>query len=651
MNERYENIKIKLMMFVLVELVVLIFFNLFIDDYLAFLQYVFILVNLGLVFYMFYSMRESRKERIMSVTQILGSRAKDVFDYGQVGVLTFNQQKEITWVSEIFDDYERDFVGEYLHDAFPKIETLLSSKEEILRITIDSDIYEVSSMAQDGILYFRDVTKIDVLEESNKNNQVVLGIAHLDNYEETTQYEEEQTIAFIDANIRQAVVRWADQHSMFVRRIRQDRYLLVLNEKVFRDITQERFTILNEIRKEATKIDASITLSLAFARQSDSFKELEDMSNRALELAQSRGGDQVAINTKNQSMRYFGGSTESIEKRSKVRVRVMAQSLADLMQSCKDIVIIGHKMTDFDCFGSALGVSSIAAVYQKNVSIVLDLDDTESNLKKAIEQNIEEIEKDHQFISISQAKDIINKDTLVIMVDHHSLDQTQFPELIEQAAQIAVIDHHRRLGDFNFKPKLTYIESSASSASELVIELFPYHRRNVVISKIQATFMYTGMIIDTNRFRNRSGSRTFEAAAELRKFGADLELSDEMLRDEYQDFELKNRILARAQLFEEHYIIATYKDSEVPRAIMSQVADEILSVRNVEASFVIASVSDDLVAISARSNGELNVQLVMEKMGGGGHFTGAATQIRGISINDVNEQLKEAIQTVKEESL
>ena len=149
----------------------------------------------------------------------------------------------------------------------------------------------------------------------------------------------------------------------------------------------------------------------------------------------------------------------------------------------------------------------------------------------------------------------------------------------------------------------------------------------------------------------QTGSETFEAAAELRKFGADLELSDEMLRDEYQDFELKNRILARAQLFDEHYIIALYKDSEVPRAIMSQVADEILSVRNVEASFVIASVSDDLVAISARSNGELNVQLVMEKMGGGGHFTGAATQIRGLSINDINEQLKEAIQTVKEESL
>lgn len=649
MSDKFEEIKVRLLGFLLLEFFILIAVHVFLNDLLVMVQYIILLINLIMVIAMYGIMNASRKDRILSVTQILGTRSKKALDYGDVGMMTLDDNYAVTWMSELFLEHAYISIGERVDSIFPPLASLLNGTESSIKLSVGQSVYLVSLLETQDILYFKDITEVTALEVANKNNQLVLGIAHLDNYDETTQYEEEQTIALIDANIRQSVVNWADKHRMFVRRIRPDRYLLVLTEKAFQEITKERFGILHDVRKEATKLDTNITLTMAFARKSDNFKELEDMTNKALEMGQSRGGDQVVINTKESPMKYYGGNTEAVEKRSKVRVRVMAQNLAESINSASKVFIVGHKNPDFDSFGSALGASSIASVYKKDVHIVLDLEDTEENLSSAILQHENEMKKDHDFISISHALSIMDKSSLLIMVDHHSINQTQFPELVEACQNIVVIDHHRRSGEFAFEPKLTYIESSASSASELIIELFPYHRRNVVISRIQATFMYTGMLIDTNHFRKRSGSRTFEAAAELRKFGADLELADEMLKANYRDFEIKNKILSKAQLFEEDYVIAAYKDGDIPRVLMSQAADEILSVRDVEASFVIAYVEHDVVAVSARSNGKLNVQTVMERLGGGGHFSGAAVQLRGHSINDVITMVQEAIMHVEKE--
>ncbi|CAM3712465.1 DHH family phosphoesterase [Erysipelothrix urinaevulpis] len=650
MKERFEFIKTRLMVLVLIELVLIIVFSLFIERYLYIVQFLLLLLNFAIIFIMFYESENTYKRRVFSVSKILGNEAKYAFDFARVGILTYNHRQNITWVSEIFDDYDLEIIGEKVTNVFPELEELFVGKVEEKTLLIGEDIYLVSGFSDESTLFFKDVSDVIDLEEQNKNNQIVLGIAHLDNYEETTQYEEEQTIAFIDSNIRQEVVRWADRHDMFIRRIRQDRYLLVLNERVFDEINKERFKIVGDIRDASKKIDARITLSLAFARKSESFKELEDMSNKALELAQSRGGDQVAINTKDEGMRYFGGSTEAIEKRSKVRVRVMAQNLGSLISQADNVLIVGHKMMDFDSFSSALGLSSIVKVYNKQAHVVINMNDTEQTLKEAILNHREELAESHHLVEHEEALKLLNEKTLLIMTDHHNLAQTQFEDLVEKASKRVIIDHHRRTDEFEFKTVLTYIEAAASSASELVIELFPYHRRNVVISKLDATFMYTGMLIDTNRFRNRSHSRTFQAAAELRKYGADLAEVEYMLKDEYESFELKNLVLSTSQLYEDIYVLAPYKDQFIPRPLMSQVADEIISVKGIEASFVISYVAEDTVAISARSNGDLNVQSVMERMGGGGHFTGAAVQIKGRSINDVVEQLKASIDEVRKES-
>lgn len=649
MLKSFEKIKTQLIALGFIELVLLIIFQVIIPDYLTLLQYGIILINILVVFVIFTMAMKSYQDRVMTVTRTLGRESGEAFAFARLGLVSYDENRTIIWMSEIFDDYNMNHIGEPLLEAFPDLGLVLEDKEITHLMDVDDHVFEVTHLSSKGVLVMQEKTEVGQLKRTLEDNETVLGFAYLDNYEETTAYEEEQTIAQMDTNIRQAVVNWANKHNILIRRLRADRYLLLLNEQIYRDLERDRFDILNTIRKESAQLDSNITLSMSFARKSRNFKELEEMANAALELAQSRGGDQVAINTKSEPTRYYGGSVDAVEKRSKVRVRVLAQNLGQLISTASKVYILGHKMMDFDCMGAAIGISAMSNVYGKENAIVINQNDIEPKLKEMVESKRDNFLANHRFITPEDALNSVDEDTLIVMVDHHNLEQSQVPELIEKAENIVVIDHHRRTGAFAFDRKLTYIEPSASSASELVIEFFPYHQYNVQISPFDATIMYTGIVIDTNRFRNRTGSRTFEALAVLRKYGADIAASEDMLRDAYEDFEIKNRVMIQSEMFDEGYIITPYKDANLKRTMMSQVADEILKVRNVEASFVVANVQEDVVAISARSKADLNVQRVMEKLGGGGHFTGAATQIRGHSINEVVEMLKKAILEVKEE--
>ena len=649
MLDKFEKYKTRLIAIGVLELVVLLVFHVFIEKYLFVVQYLLILVNLLLIFVIFAGSLKLYQERVLRVSRVLGRESGEMFAFGRLGVLTYDEDGTISWMSELFDDYDLNHIGENINDVFPMVKPIMRDSKVSQLVHIGDVIFEVSQLSSKGVLAFQEKTEVGELKGKIESSSVVLGFAHLDNYEETTAYEEEQTIANIDMNIRQVFVDWATENAMLVRRLRPDRYLLLLNEEIYQRINKERFEIIKTIRKESRDLDSNITLSLAFARKSDNYRELEEMANKALELAQSRGGDQAAINTKSEAMRYFGGSVETIEKRSKVRVRLVAQNLGELISQSTKVLILGHQMMDFDCMGSALGLDAITKVYGVDSYIILKEGDIESKLNETISEKREELMKHHQFITPEEALNLCDETALLVMVDHHNTQQSQVPKLIERANNIVVIDHHRRTGEFTFKPKINYIEASASSASELMVELLPYHKHNVGISALAATIMYTGVLVDTNRFRNRTGSRTFEAVSVLRKYGADLVKVEDMLRDEYEDFELKNKVLSGSEQFNQGYIIASYKEGELSRTLMSQVADEILEVRNVEASFVVSFVREDTIAISARSKGDLNVQRVMELMGGGGHFTGAATQIVGLTINEVVEMLKKSINQVKEE--
>jgi len=644
MLELFEKLKTKIALILLAEILILLLFFVFFFSLVYLLLFIFLMVNITIIFVIVQQYEKDYRQRVISITRILGKDAKDALLLGGIGIVTYDDNYIVTWMNELFEQRDLYLIGNRITALSAEINRLFMGDVDQLVVTIHDRTYEVSRKDEAQLLFFKDITDYQSLALAYENEHVVLGIIHLDNYEETTQYEEEQKIAFIDSQIRQPVVEWARQHGMFLRRIRADRFLVVLNEQIFKTISNEHFDILQYIRKTSQEMDVAITLSMAFSRGISDFIQLEEMANYALELAQSRGGDQVAIKTFDQDIKYFGGGSEAQEKRSKVRVRVIAQTIRDLIAQSNRVIIVGHKEMDFDCMGSAIGISRIVEAYGKEVYIVSESGGVETKLKDALVKYNPHLLQRHTFINDEMAYDLLDDKTLVVMVDHHNAAHSNATKVIENAKKVMIIDHHRRGSDFTFNPVMVYIESSASSVSELVTELIPYQSGKVDLSAEEATIMLTGLMIDTNRFRNRTGSRTFEAASYLRKMGADTQEADNLLKDEFGEFELKTSILKNAQIRAKGIVVAPYHNQKiVSRSIMSQVADMILSIKDVEASFVIARIDETQVGISARSKGSINVQVIMEKMSGGGHFSAAALQLENTTVEELLAQLDSSI--------
>ncbi|MBV1708885.1 MAG: DHH family phosphoesterase, partial [Erysipelothrix sp.] len=487
MLESFDRLKSKIAVILLFEIIILFIFFIFLFNYVYLLLFIYLLMNISFIYLIIQTYEKDQRDRIFSITRVLGKDAKDALEIGGVGIVTYDENYNVTWMSEIFDQRGISLIGSKITALSPEINKLFTGDSERLTIEVNDTIYEVIRKENVQLLFFRDITEINQLESAYEDEQVVLGLIHIDNYEETTQYEEEQKIALIDSQIRQPVVDWAKKHGMFLRRIKADRFLVVLNERIYKNVMNNRFDILSYIRKAAADADVAITLSMAFSRKTSDFLQLEEMVNTALELAQSRGGDQVAIKSFNEDTKYFGGSSQAQEKRSKVRVRVIAQTIRDLIQQSKTVIIIGHKEMDFDCMGAAIGMSRIALSYDKEVYIVSKSGGTEIKLSGALSKYKEILNQRHRFISESEALEVLDANTLVIMVDHNNAAHSNATSVVEKAKKVIVVDHHRRSSDFTFNPVLVYIESSASSVSELVAELFPYQISNVDVSMEEAT--------------------------------------------------------------------------------------------------------------------------------------------------------------------
>lgn len=603
-----------------------------------FIDLLIVVLNIVLVLFIFDYFEAQKEQRNISVSNVLGESVYTALLTSEVGIVVVNEEFEVVWLSELLHQRNYNVIGQKLLLWLPELKLLINGEEDSVSLQINENSYLVTRGNQANAYVFKDITQILNLKASLTNQQVVFGLIHFDNYEESTQFEDEQRVTLIDSKIRQSVYLWADQMGIIVKRLRNNRMFLVLNEAILQKAIIDQFSILETIRKVSESLEVSITLSLAFSRGSDDFEVLEEMVNSALDLAQSRGGDQVAIKTLDEDIVYLGGSTEALEKKSKVRARVMAQSLRELILKSSNVMIMGHTDVDFDALGSAMLMSRFVYAYQKPVSIVLNTK-LEAKLKRAYKQHESELSMLHRFVNESQARSLIQDQTLLILVDHHLEEYSLAPKLIKEVDHVVIVDHHRRNQDFSFDPVLVYIETSASSTCEMLGEMISYHQHTVPITELEATFAYTGLVVDTQRFRNRTGSRTFEVASQLKKYGADTTLSDAFLKDSLEDMQAKIMILRNQKTLPGGIILAFADESFMTqRSIISQVADQLLLVEGIEASFVIAKLSEQSVGISARSNGNINVHAIMEKMNGNGHFTAAALQKEG---SDVASMLKE----------
>ena len=642
MNQQVEKIKWQIFSLIVLEFFIIVIYG-FIFKANVIFPLVIVILEGVIVYYLINIFRNELNNFNHSVKEYLGKRYRDIFLYGEVGIVMYNDNYVITFMSDLFTDRNIDRVGTKILSWLPEVDDLISGRSESARISLDEHLYEVTRKDDEACLLFKDITNEHFYDNAYKNEQLVIGLFNLDNYEESTMYEDELEVSNINSALRTPVVEYAKSFGIMLKRMNNFRYLAVLNEQIYQQLVEDKFSIMARIRKEASKLDVPITLSMSFARGSSNIIELDETSVQLLDLAQSRGGDQVVTKKIGEDVKYFGGSSEALEKRSRVRVRVMANTIRELIQKSSNVIICGHKMADFDCIGAAIGVSRLVECYHKQVCIIEKTGGVEEKLKECLEKNKEALKDRVLFVSENEALNQLRDTTLVIMVDHHSLSQSNGQQVLERANRIAIIDHHRRSADLNVQPMLVYIESAASSTSELVSEFIPYVSNRLDISEVEATIMLAGMTVDTNYFRQRTGTRTYDAASSLRKLGANPIMVDEYLKDTYEEMQIKNLIMSSANIYRDGIAICDVDNKIISRSLIAQGADRMLTIKNIHAAFVIAKTDEDYTSISARSDGTINVQIIMEKMQGGGHLTGAALQRKNSNVQLLKEELSKEI--------
>lgn len=496
------------------------------------------------------------------------------------------------------------------------------------------------SLRKDGNyqLYFIDNTSLkNTVVEYNESRPVIM-VVMIDNYDELMQNAKEGEKAEIVSAVERILTNWVSQTTGFLRHSDRDKFLFVLEERHYKKIVESRFDILEKVRKITVGEFFTASLSIGVGRGASSYSENEEMARQALDMALGRGGDQVAVRTSS-GYEFYGGTAKVVERRTKVKTRIIASAMAELIDGSDNVLIMGHKSTDLDFIGAAAAIYKAAISRGCNARIVVS---KKTSLAKGLIGMLEKNGYEEAFVEPDESLFLVTPKTLLVVADTHRKGYVEYPELYNVAKTVMVIDHHRKMVDYIDNAVIFYHEPYASSASEMVTELIQYFADKSV-SVAEATALLAGIMLDTRNFSVRTGVRTFEAAAYLRRKGADTTKVKELFAGSMDDYKIRSSLVESAEIYKGCAIAVSKSDKfAAMRYLAPQAADELLSITNVTASFVVYP-TDTGVNISARSMGKINVQLVMEKLGGGGHLTMAAAQLRSVNTDTARETLLEAI--------
>lgn len=583
---------------------------------------------------------------VKSAKRVLTAEERHAFDEFALPVAVVAPAGDIVWANEAFISTlcsGGEYLGQdVLRFIYPKTFRQVMG-EKGAAVSYRGREYTVYGVrARDGfILYFVDDTYFKAIHREYREKKTVVGIAVFDNQEELIRNSPGGEDSRITAEVEAVLRRWAvEDMGGFIRRLSSGRYLVLTDDSHVEAAKQRRFRVLDDVREVKSASGMSATVSIGLGRGADTAAESERWSRQALDMALGRGGDQVAVKQQGDTYEFFGGQSKGVEKRDKVRTRVIAATLSDHVKASDRVFIMGHKNSDLDSVGAAVGMwAAIRKGLEKPANIVIHRGQTLAT--PLVDRVDAAYEDEHVFISPMEALQTATERSLLIVVDTHSVNFVESSELLERVPRIVVIDHHRMMVSHIKNALIFYHEPYASSASEMVTELVQYIRGSA-IDGVDAEALMAGIALDTKNFVLKTGVRTFEASAFLRRRGADTVTVKKLFSNTLDNYKQKAQLVSSAELYKGCAIATSNWDLDDMRIAAAQAADELLSIQGVRASFVLYRVGTD-VSISARSLGDINVQLILEEFGGGGHFTMAGAQIKNISMSDARRALVRAL--------
>lgn len=591
---------------------------------------------------------ENRLNVWNSISHHVSAAGDEAFTKLPIGIIVYDSSMEVKWANDYAKQVFKDNLINSSLDSITEgfIDEILDGKEKMLIQAFDL-CFDVVHNVENRILYFFDVTHREETLKRYNNRITAFAVIDIDNLEESLKRYDMQEQSNLKGQILGVISDWIHSHGCCLETLSNNQMLAVFDHEALNKMIADKFSVLNVVREISDKNHLKASMSMGVACFDVEASELVVLAQNAIELAEKRGGDQVVVNIQNQKIQYFGGNTNSLEKNTLVEARIQTMALKEAIESSSNVLIMCHELADCDAIGSMLGVWYIASTSTKNCKMVF-----EPKLADATVQKIFEKIKAHSnpaifngFITKAEAKELIKADTLLIMTDTQSPRLAMFPDILAQVKNVSVIDHHRA-SDAGYTETVSYyVETSASSTVELVSEMFLFYNKSFELDPLVASIMLAGIVVDTNNFTYRTRTRTFEAASTLNTMGADMVLIRRMLRDSYEEERMLAEAMVNAMIYEKRFaIVAEPNDRIIPdRTTLAKISDKMLTIEGIEVSFTIGRIDKDLVGISARSIENINVQIIMEEMEGGGHFNAAATQIKGITVEDAKARLIQII--------
>lgn len=620
-----------------------------------------IIVYLAIVGYTYYANRKRKSEiseTLQDLTLTVDSAAKTSLINSPFPLIIMETDGNIIWKSSKFNSEFMDVdINSYMNDLSIELRSDIESREDkknrdiVRQITIGNRIYKIIGRYVDFknkdrdkkgkkeymiILHFIDDTENVKLQKEYKDSKSCVGIIMVDNYEETIRGLDASEKPIVTAEIDKKMYDWASLTNGVLIKSDRDRYVYLFEQRYLETLKEDKFSILDKIKEIDTKEKVQFTLSIAVSNEGLTDKQKYESAQGAMGVVLGRGGDQAVIR-ENEIYKFFGGRAEEVEKRTKVKARVVAHALENLIKESKKVMIMGHNNPDMDSIGSCMGIYRLAKTLDTNAYIVSSED------VPALKAFNRELDKDSEYEDVIINKEVamenVDEDTLLVVVDTHKVNYVDAPELLKEVKKIVIVDHHRRSADYIENATLMFQEVYASSAAELVTELLQYAETKINLKIIEAESLYAGIMMDTKNFTFKTGVRTFEAAAYLRRCGVDIIRVKKWFQSDLKSFNTIADIVKRADIVNTTIAISIYdKTSKEASLICAKAADELLTISDITASFVLGNTGEK-ICISGRSIGDINVQVILEKLGGGGHITLAGAQVEGMTIEETKQEL------------